>query len=149
MFTLLLPPRSPHPGSPPPSSPPLPLSSSPFFFLLLLPPFFALFFFFAFCPLLFSLESLPLPLPLPQPLPKTGALYGCFGIPEDWISVILKWDPLGNIPLRAYKLYTHKEIGGTNREVEGKKEESPDGETEVGAGTRKANKGEEEEEGSQ
>jgi len=35
-----------------------------------------------------------------------GAIYGLEGIPKDWVNEILKWDPKGYIPLRAYKLYT-------------------------------------------
>eukprot|EP01127_Copromyxa_protea_P020678 TRINITY_DN6936_c0_g1_i1.p1 TRINITY_DN6936_c0_g1~~TRINITY_DN6936_c0_g1_i1.p1 ORF type:complete len:426 (+),score=58.13 TRINITY_DN6936_c0_g1_i1:1042-2319(+) len=39
-----------------------------------------------------------------------GALYGTQGIPYSWITTILKWDPDCNIPLRAYKLFTHNDF---------------------------------------
>jgi len=34
-----------------------------------------------------------------------GALYGLSGIPTEWCSAILRWDPVWDIPTRAYKLY--------------------------------------------
>jgi len=40
-----------------------------------------------------------------------GSFYGFFGIPYDWVSAVLTWDPKLNIPLRAYKLY---KLGSAN-----------------------------------
>jgi len=38
-----------------------------------------------------------------------GALYGLENIPLSWLQTLLRWDPDWNIPLRAYKLYTHND----------------------------------------
>jgi len=39
-----------------------------------------------------------------------GAIYGASAIPKQWIEIVEQWDPAGNIPLRAYKLYTKNPI---------------------------------------
>ena len=36
-----------------------------------------------------------------------GAVYGCSGIPDEWLTTLMEWDRNGEIALRAYKLY-HK-----------------------------------------
>jgi len=45
-----------------------------------------------------------------------GSIYGVTQIPEFWIRTIMKWDPKGDIPLRAYKLFKkeHIQTDGTN-----------------------------------
>lgn len=39
-----------------------------------------------------------------------GAIYGASSIPKDWISQIEKWDPNGDIPLRAWKLFHNQAV---------------------------------------
>eukprot|EP01127_Copromyxa_protea_P024769 TRINITY_DN9938_c0_g1_i3.p1 TRINITY_DN9938_c0_g1~~TRINITY_DN9938_c0_g1_i3.p1 ORF type:complete len:358 (-),score=36.29 TRINITY_DN9938_c0_g1_i3:25-1098(-) len=39
-----------------------------------------------------------------------GSIYGLQGIPKFWLRTVCKWDPDYNIPLRAYKLFTHRPL---------------------------------------
>eukprot|EP01090_Pellita_catalonica_P015422 TRINITY_DN4185_c0_g1_i1.p1 TRINITY_DN4185_c0_g1~~TRINITY_DN4185_c0_g1_i1.p1 ORF type:complete len:436 (+),score=91.33 TRINITY_DN4185_c0_g1_i1:173-1309(+) len=36
-----------------------------------------------------------------------GAIYGVSAIPDEWIKTVMRWDPKGYIPLRAWRLYHH------------------------------------------